>query len=115
MFLAANTVVNGNTKTIAMMKAFGYSYRDCCKALFGGYRLMSYIGFAAGAAYQYVLYKIMVEIMFKDVEGMPEYKFDFSAMVMLLAVFFIVHETFMLLLQRRIRNISVKKIMIEQQ
>lgn len=115
MFLAVTTVVNGNTKTIAMMKVFGYSYRACCKALLGGYRLMSYIGFAAGTVYQYVLLKIMVEIVLKDIEGVPEYKFDFPAMLMFLAIFIIVYETFMFLSQRRIKNVSVKKIMMEQQ
>ena len=40
LFLAITTVINGNTKTIAMMRTFGYSQKDCCQSLLGGYRLM---------------------------------------------------------------------------
>ncbi len=113
MFLAVTTVVNSNTKTLAMMKVFGYSHRACCKALLGGYRPMSYIGFAIGTVYQYALLKIMVEIVFKDIEGVPEYDFDFPAAFISLAVFIVVYEMFMFFSQHRIKKISVKKIMIE--
>lgn len=87
LFLAITTVINGNTKTIAMMRVFGYSQKDCCKSILGGYRLMSYIGFAIGTVYQYVLLRIMVDIVFKDIEGVPVYKFDFPVMLISLVVF----------------------------
>lgn len=38
LFLAITTVIKGNTKTIAMMRVFGYSQKDCCKAILGGYQ-----------------------------------------------------------------------------
>lgn len=77
LFLAITTVINGNTKTIAMMRVFGYSQKECCRAILGGYRPLSYIGFAIGTIYQYALLRIMVDIVFKEVEGVPAYKFDF--------------------------------------
>ena len=36
LFLAITTVINGNTKTIAMMRVFGYSQKECCRAILGG-------------------------------------------------------------------------------
>lgn len=51
LFLAITTVINGNTKTIAMMRVFGYSQKECSRALLGGYRPLSYIGFAIGTVY----------------------------------------------------------------
>lgn len=113
LFLAVTTVINGNTKTIAMMRVIGYSQKECCKAILGGYRPISYIGFAIGTVYQYALLRIMVDIVFKDVEGVPAYKFDFPAMFISLVVFFAIYEILMYVYSERIKKISVKEIMIE--
>lgn len=111
--LAITTVVNGNAKTIAMMRVFGYSHNDCCNALLGGYRPVSYIGFAIGTLYQYGLLRIMVNIVFKDVEGLPVYEFDFPVMIAALIAFIIIYETLMHIYSQKIKNVSVKEIMTE--
>jgi putative permease len=113
LFLAITTVINGNTKTIAMMRVFGYSQKECCKAIFGGYRPMSYIGFVIGTGYQYALLRIMVDIVFKDVEGVPVYKFDFPVMLISLVVFILIYEILMFAYSEKIKRISIKEIMIE--
>lgn len=113
LFLAITTVINGNTKTIAMMRAFGYSQKDCCKSILGGYRRMSYIGFAIGTVYQYVLLRIMVDIVFQDIEGVPVYKFDFPVMLISLVVFIVIYEILMFAYSEKIKKISMKEIMIE--
>lgn len=113
LFLAITTVIKGNTKTIAMMRVFGYSQKDCCKAILGGYRPISYIGFAVGTVYQYALLRIMVDIVFKDIEGVPVYRFDFPVMLISLAVFVLLYEVLMLVYSEKIKKISIKEIMIE--
>lgn len=113
LFLAITTVINGSTKTIAMMRVFGYSQRECCKAILGGYRPMSYIGFAVGTVYQYALLRIMVDIVFKDMEGIPVYKFDFPIMLISLAVFAVLYEIMMFAYSEKIKRISIKEIMLE--
>lgn len=113
LFLAITTVINGNTKTIAMMRVFGYSQKECCTAILGGYRPMSYIGFAIGTIYQYVLLRIMVDIVFKDVAGVPVYEFDFPVMLISLVVFILVYEILMFVYSEKIKKISMKEIMIE--
>lgn len=113
LFLAITTVINGNTKTIAMMRAFGYSQKECCKAILGGYRPMSYIGFAIGTVYQYALLRIMVDIVFQDLEGVPVYKFDFPVMLISLVVFIMIYEILMFVYSEKIKKISIKEIMIE--
>ena len=113
LFLAITTVINGNTKTIAMMQVFGYSQKECCRALLGGYRPLSYIGFAIGTVYQYALLRIMVDIVFKDFEGIPEYKFDFPVMFLSLAAFILIYETIMHIYSGKIKDISIKEIMLE--
>lgn len=113
LFLAITTVINGNTRTIAMMRAFGYSQKECCKAILGGYRPMSYIGFVIGTGYQYALLRIMVDIVFKDIEGVPIYKFDFPVMLISLVVFILIYEILMFVYSEKIKKISIKEIMIE--
>ncbi len=113
LFLAVTTVINGNTKAIAMMRVFGYSQKECCRAILGGYRPMSYIGFAVGTAYQYLLLRIMVDIVFKDVEGIPVYEFDFPVMLVSLAVFILLYEALMFVYSEKIKGISIKEIMLE--
>jgi len=113
LFLAVTTVINGNTKTIAMMRVFGYSQKECCKAILGGYRPMSYIGFAIGTVYQYALLRVMVDIVFKDIEGVPAYEFDFPVMLISLVVFIVIYELLMFAYSERIKKVSVKEIMVE--
>ncbi len=113
LYLSVTTVINGNTKTIAMMRVFGYTQKECSKAILGGYRPMTYIGFALGTVYQYVLLRIMVDIVFKDIEGVPEYKFDLPVMLVSLAVFIVVYEIMMLVYSEKIKTVSIKEIMLE--
>lgn len=113
LFLAITTVINGNTKTIAMMRVFGYSQKECCRAILGGYRPMSYIGFVIGTVYQYGLLRLMVDVVFKDMEGVPAYEFDFPVMLISLVVFIFVYEMAMYIYSEKIKKISVKEIMIE--
>ena len=113
LFLAVTTVIKNNTKTIAMMRVFGYSQKDCCRAILGVYRPLSYIGFAVGTVYQYVLLRVMVDIVFKDIENIPVYKFDFPMMLISLALFVAVYEIVMYYYSGKIKKISVKEIMLE--
>lgn len=96
-----------------MMKVFGYSQKECSKSIIDVYRPLSYIGFIIGTFYQYGLLRIMVDIVFKDFEGVPEYKFDFPMMFVSLACFIVLYELIMYIYSRKIRNISIKEVMIE--
>jgi len=113
LFIAITTVINGNIKTIAMMRVFGYSRKECSNSILGGYRPMAYIGFAIGTVYQYALLRIMVDIVFKNIDGVPEYEFNFPAMLVSLAVFVVIYEIVMYAYSERIRKVSVKEIMLE--
>lgn len=110
LFLAITTVINGNTKTIAMMRVFGYSQKECCRAILGGYRPLSYIGFIIGTVYQYGLLRLMVDIVFKDVEGVPTYKFDFPTMLISLACFIMIYEIMMYIYSEKLRRFQSRKL-----
>ncbi len=112
MLIAVVSAVNGNAKTLAMLRVFGYSRTECCNAVLGGYRPFAYLGFAIGTAYQYGLLKIMVELVFKDF-GVPELKFDYVVMLISLAAFILLYEGMIFVNVQRIKKISLKQIMAE--
>jgi len=113
LFIATTSVIKANKKTITMMKVFGYSAKECTYAVLNGYRPWAYLGFALGTIYQYTLLKIMVTIVFKDMKGMPDYKFDLPVMLITLAAFLILYETIMFVYTKKIEQLSVKEIMLD--
>lgn len=113
LLIATTSVIKANGKTITMMKVFGYSEGDCAKAVLGGYRPWAYLGFILGTVYQFVLLKIAVEILFADIENVPDYTFDLPAMLITLAAFILLYETIMLAYTKKMQRLSVKEIMLE--
>ncbi len=113
LFLSLSSVVGGNAKTIAMMRAFGYDDTACSRYILGAYRPISYIGFAIGTGYQYGLLRLMVSVVFAGIGNVPEYGFDFKAFVVTLILFVFVYEFVTYLYSRRIKRLSVKSIMTE--
>lgn len=113
LFIATTSVIKANRKTITMMKVFGYSAKECQKAALSGYRPWAYLGFALGTVYQYTLLKIAVTIIFKDMEGVPDYQFDLPVMLIALAVFLILYEILMFSYTKKIEQLSVKEIMLD--
>lgn len=113
LFLAVTTVVRGNARTIAMMRVFGYSERQCSQAILSGYRPAAYVGFALGTVYQYGLLRIMVDVTFRDMEGVVAYAFDFPMMCLSLAFFAVAYELVLYGYSRKIKGISVREIMLE--
>lgn len=112
LFLAITTVIKGNTKTIAMMRVFGYSQQECGRSILGAYRPMACLGFAVGTAYQYALLRMMVDLVFKDFEGIPVYEFDVPVMLISLVLFTGLYELLMYIYTEKIKKISIKEIML---
>ncbi|MBD5511257.1 MAG: FtsX-like permease family protein [Lachnospiraceae bacterium] len=113
LFLAITSVVNGNKKTIAMLRVFGYSEKACSSSILGGYRPVAYIGFVIGTIYQYMLLKIMVTVVFADVDIVPEYHFDFKAFGIVLVSFAVLYELVMWRYTEKLKKVSVKEVMLE--
>lgn len=112
LFLSLKSVVNGNAKTIAIMKAIGYDDAVCRNSIFGAYRPISYLGFTIGTFYQYGLLKFMVSIVFKNVEGVPEFHFQYKAFFITLIAFIITYEICMYLYSLQIKKLSIKSVLM---
>lgn len=113
LFIATATIVRSNAKSVSIMRVFGYSGRECSGAVLNGYRPAAVIGFAVGSAYQYLLLKIAVEVMFKDVENVPEFDFNFRALIVAAVSFAVVYEAVIFFCSRKLGKLSLKQIMLD--
>ena len=115
LFIAVTTVVSSNAKSVSIMRVFGYSRGECSAAVLNGYRPAALIGFAVGTFYQYFLLKIAVDVMFKDVENVPEFDFNFRALMIAAVSFAVIYEAVTLRCSRKIGKLSVKEIMLDNE
>lgn len=113
LLLALTSVMKANQKTCTMMRVFGYTKKECEKAVFGGYRLWNYLGFAIGSVYQYGLLKLMVSIVFKDVPGVPEYHFDLKMCILSLVAYLLIYKAAMKIYGKCLNQMPLKEIMLE--
>lgn len=113
LLIAVTSVLKANRKTIIMMKVFGYSTKECQKAVLSGYRPWACFGFAIGTIYQYLLLKIVVSAVFKDIEGVPDYQFDVPVMLLTFAAFLFLYEAIMFQYKKKMEKMSVKEIMLD--
>ncbi|MDE6401064.1 MAG: ABC transporter permease, partial [Clostridiales bacterium] len=114
LIMAVTTVVNGNKRNIAVMKAFGYTRSECASALLAGYVPFALTGFAVGTVYQYGFLIVMINVVFKDVENVPTYCFDVPVFFITLGAFIACYVAAMLFYAHRISKISVKHAMSDE-
>ena len=112
MLLAMNTLMKNQKKNIGMMRVFGYQMKECRKYILDSYRIVSYIGFMIGTVYQYVLLKIMLTVVFKDIE-VPEYTFNFKVFFITLGIFIVVYELLIRYYSKKLNKIPIKEIMLD--
>ena len=111
LYIAVSTVIRSKQKNIAMMRVFGYESAECKRSVLDGCRPAAYIGFVIGSVYQYGLLRVMVDIVFAGVEGVPGYEFDFAVCFITLAVFIVVYEGIMFAYGQSMKRIPLKQIM----
>jgi putative ABC transport system permease protein len=111
LFISVTTVIKGNSKTIAMLQVFGYSERECAKAMLSGYRPIALVGFAIGTAYQHGLMLMMIHLFFDEVA--PDYSFNVQAFVIAFVSFSLLYEIFMMVYSKKIKRIPLKQVMQE--
>jgi uncharacterized ion transporter superfamily protein YfcC len=115
LIISVATVIKGNSKTIAMLRVFGYSDRECAACILNGYRPVTYVGFAFGAAYQHGLMLMMINLFFdNEIQAIPDYSFDFGTSIIVFISFVLLYEIFMLVYSKKIKKIPLKEVMQEE-
>lgn len=113
LWLSMTAVVGGNAKKIAMLKVSGYPLKECGLSVLGLYHIPAYIGFAVGAAYQYGLLNVMVNIVFAKFDDIPVYSFDWALFAVCFALFVVAYEALTAAYVFVVGRTSVKKVMSE--
>ena len=113
MFMAVTSLIKNNVKTVSMMKVFGYSMKECALSVFGGYVPFALLGFAVGTGYQYGLLSLMVNIVYKDVDIVPDYNFNVPVFFIALACFIVLYTAVMAMYALKLSKVSVKEVMLE--
>lgn len=111
--LAMTSLMRGNAKTVSLMKAYGYTFLQYGNAVFGGFRPFAYLGFGVGTFYQYGLLRLMVDLVFKNVEAMPSYSFDVGAFFVSLAAYIVFYELSVVFFTYRIGKENIRKFVAE--
>lgn len=114
MFMAMTSLVRGNAKNIAVMKAMGFSGKERFAAIFSGYLPFIVLGFALGTVYQYGLLSLMINLIFKNVGEVPEYGFNVPVFFFTLALFAVSYFAVFMIYLYKSNKVSVKEIMLEE-
>ena len=107
--MSITSLLNSNAENISIMKAMGYSLKECVFAVLGGFVPFMFLGFAIGTVYQFGLLSLMVNIIFADVDTVINYTFDVPLMFITLAAFIAFFSGVILVYSHRISKISVKQ------
>ena len=108
-FMSVTSLINANAENISIMRALGYSLKECVFAVLGGFVPFMFLGFAVGTVYQFGLLSIMVNIVFSDVEMVINYTFDVPLMFITLAAFMVFFGCLIFIYSLKISKISVKQ------
>ena len=114
LLLCLATVIQENKASLALMKAFGYSQKECSRVVLARYRLVAYLGFVLGTAYQYGLMKILFKVIVKDAQGVPAYSFDVQLCIITFLAFAILYELLVTNYFKAIRRMTLKEIMLAE-
>ena len=114
LLLCLGTVVQENKASLALMKAFGYSQKECSRVVLARYRLVAYLGFVLGTAYQYGLMKILLKVIVKDAQDVPDYSFDVHLCLITFLAFVILYELLVTYYFKVIRRMTLKEIMLAE-
>ena len=109
-FMSVTSLINGNSENISIMRALGYSLKECVFAVLGGFIPFLFLGFALGTVYQFGLLSLMVNIVFADVEEALSYTFDVPLMFITLAAFIVFFGCLIFIYTLKMSKIPVKQI-----
>ena len=113
LLISLEVIANSNIKNISILNIMGYSKNECSRIVLSGYRVVAYIGFAIGTVYQYFLIKTLLTVLSKKLDSETTYNFDLISVIGSFIAFVLIYEIFILYYGNRIKDINVKKVMMD--
>lgn len=111
LYLSLSILLQENQETLALMKVFGYSRKECRRSLFLPYTLLAFLGFVLGSAYQYGLMQLLMKMIEKTLPTGFEYSFDWVLVAYSFLGFLVVYQGIIYLVTRRMDRLNLKKMM----
>ena len=113
LLISLEVIASSNIKNISILNIMGFSKSECSKIVLSGYRVVAYIGFAVGTVYQYFLIRVLLKVLSKKLDSETTYNFDLISVIGSFIVFVLIYEIFILYYSNKIKDLNVKKIMME--
>ena len=113
LLISLEVIANSNIKNISILNIMGFSKSECSSIILSGYRVVAYIGFAIGTVYQYFLIKTLLTVLSKKLDSETTYSFDLISVIGSFIAFVLIYEIFILYYSNRIKDINVKKVMMD--
>jgi len=114
LFLSLGIVVSESRETLALMKAFGYTNRECQSHILAPYRFWAYLGFVLGTAYQYGIMEILIGVIKDTVPEKIEHNFDGNVCFWTLLGFAVVYESLFYLSNRKLQKQTIKEVLLAE-
>ena len=113
LLISLEVIANSNIKNISILNIMGFSKSECSKIVLSGYRVVAYIGFVLGTVYQYFLIRTLLKVLSEKLDSETTYNFDLISVIGSLIAFVLIYEIFILYYSNKIKDLNVKKIMLE--
>ena len=107
-------MVSESRETLALMKALGYTDRECQSHILAPYRFWAYLGFALGTAYQYGIMEILIGVIKDTVPEKIEHNFDGNVCFWTLLGFAVVYESLFYLSNRKLQKQTIKEVLLAE-
>ena len=114
LFLSLGIVVSESRETLALMKAFGYTDRECQGHILAPYRFWAYLGFVLGTVYQYGIMEILIGVIKDTVPEKIEHHFDGNVCFWTLIGFAVVYESLFYLSNRKLQKQTIKEVLLAE-
>ena len=114
LFLSLGIVVSESRETLALMKAFGYTDRECQSHILAPYRFWAYLGFVLGTVYQYGIMEILIGVIKDTVPEKIEHHFDGNVCFWTLLGFAVVYESLFYLSNRKLQKQTIKEVLLAE-
>lgn len=113
LIMAMTTLIRNNAKNISLMKALGFNRKERFLGVFSGYIPFAILGFIIGTGYQFGLLTFMINVIFKDVDTVPDYNFNVPVFFITLACFIVLYTLAFVFYSYKANKTSIKEIMAE--
>lgn len=111
LYLAFSFTYQGNKEYMTLLKAYGYNEKECISVLYGGYIIVTIIGFISGTIYQFILIKFMVKLFSEASELVFEYSWIglLYTLLIFIPTYIIIEVIFFIKMKKK----SIKEVFIE--